>query len=317
MWAHPPNINFQFEWFYFDMHSEDGYDVVLIAHTRPFMSLFEVAIFDCFVYKNERLLKHRYQTIANHQLGYDPYTGSLSFDEQNTIVLNDENIKVQFNDASLRVALQLKISQSTPELPLLELLPYTTGDAHFYWRVFAPLAEAGVQIKYDDVEINCSGYGYHDYNAGTFRLNNTLKYWRWDKIYDSNHIHILGEIEDRQGNKKQVYVSSDGFEHRVEKDCTIDFSTEYLEIKNPSLKYQFQQFRQLDEVDFYMHPYSNRNLKTGKIKEVLSAISRDRFLLNGINRRLANTVYRRYKSNGRDAREKRLNGFHEMIEFES
>ena len=89
-------INYSnFEWYYFDLHTHNGYDVVCTVHPKPFNSIFNISIFDVFVYKNNKVLFHHFFVKSADQKQNEEAPFVLKYDDNNYIKKTDDLIDIR------------------------------------------------------------------------------------------------------------------------------------------------------------------------------------------------------------------------------
>ena len=116
-----------FEWYYFDLHTEDGFDLIFTLHSRPFMSVFAVSIFDFFIYKDNELQEHRFFTLPSKNVQHSKDGSEIYYNENNYLSNDGLNIKVraQSKDISLKLDFINLIKDTDPLIKNLLPEPIT------------------------------------------------------------------------------------------------------------------------------------------------------------------------------------------------
>lgn len=306
-----------FEWYYFDFHTDDGYDIVFTLHTRPFMSVFNVSIFDLFVYQGERRLLHHFFIRPQDQMsiGCNPFI--LRFDDHNYFIREQGCLELSVRDA--QVALQVKIENLFPDRKPLEenLYPDTAQGKTFKWILYLPLGHAAGSFKSSSLQIPIEGQAYHDYNAGDINLKKELSGWYWGKFYRQDSLLILGEIITANRQKKSIFVNAtpDIFEVDKEPRVIISGSDISLQSSSGSFSFSCEQDFLIDDIYFLVDTWSSSLLPFVKLREIAAALTLEKQLLRPLNRILTNGCYQRFRKTGRDEQGISITSFQERIFF--
>ena len=209
-----------FEWYYFDIHTKAGYDVVFTLHTKPFMSCFDISIFDFFIYKDKQRLAHHFYTRPQKQQVTNTNGFTVRYDQQNYLKHNDI-IQLEFKDEQVEFKLKLNPLVSMDKPVEMNLLPGDNDQEYFKWIVYAPMCEASGKLTFNEFNIQLDGLAYHDYNCGNINFKQKLKGWYWGKFYQEDRLSVIGQIEDRDGNKKNVYLKAENKELHWSQDVKI------------------------------------------------------------------------------------------------
>jgi hypothetical protein len=159
-----------FEWYYFDIHSVDGYDVVVSFHTLPFSSVFSVSVVDIYVYKDCMLLLHHLIVRQQSELRQLNNPFCIAVDDLNYFKKNGNIIDININDIDIKMILIFKNLLFEEYSKVFELFPEISNKKSFQWRIHAPFCEAKGSLVWQGNEYTFKGKGYHDYNTGNIRL---------------------------------------------------------------------------------------------------------------------------------------------------
>lgn len=291
-----------FEWYYFDVHCDNGEDVVFTLHVKPFMSAFAISIFDFFIYRDGRRIEHSYFALPREQAQRSDDGSRLIYTADNSIVRVDDRIQVRVQDA--QITLDLNLENECPfKRPLeLDLLPKSGPGQSFKWKVFAPLARARGTLRIADKEYILNGRAYHDYNCGTVNLFDTLQGWTWGKTYRDGKLEVRGKITDRNGMQKLV-----GFEAGTSSWCL------FPERQEPAASFdEIPAGARIDDIALYVAPAAKRNNRRRNAgREVLMHLISEKQVFNKFYQQLCNTRYTRYREQPDDAL-----AFYEQIVFD-
>jgi len=298
-----------FAWYYFDLHSTDGYDLILTWHIQPFQTVFPITIFDLFVYREGRKLLHKFTALPAGKLHRDEQESQISAPGLNFKKESGQYL-IEADQPEFRLKFRLKRNPSS-EVKQFELLP-VPGESSFNWRLFEMLQPAECELETNGQKYRFSGPGYHDYNAGNINLKKELNRWSWLKLFYPDRILVLGEIEDRQQKRRQVAVSSAGGtinQFQEDEDRLLISSSDGLEA------IQLAAPVGLDMVRFYMSATARVWLPWQKLREVSAVLTANRKPLSVLHRSLTNVEYRRFRQQATDSRGREISIFREEIRF--
>ncbi len=303
-----------FEWYYFDIHTDSGYDVVFTLHVKPFMSRFDISIFDFFVYKDKQRLIHHFYSRPQQELlrGQDGYI--LRYDDRNYLKKTDDTFWLAFKDEKLEFNLQLDSLLPTAAPLNVNLLPDSENADLFKWTLFAPVCKGFGLLRFKGNEILLDGRGYHDYNGGSINLKQTLKGWYWGKFFEAGKLTILGQITDRNGKQKNIKLTADTNGLQQEQNIKIERASGVTTAGD--FKFTESIRWMLDDIRFFV----SRNNSGGKqifskMMEILLYFLSRIPGLNFLHKMLSNTRYRRFRVEGTLPDGKALVSFFEEIEF--
>lgn len=308
------SINF-WGWYYFDVHTLDGYDVVFTLHNRPFMSLFDVAIFDFFIYYENRCILHHFFTLpqAQERLQKEPFL--LRYDNRNYIKEKDDGMEVVAGDS--RLTLQLHLTNCLPPAKKIHLRLPVNDDRYFAWQLSAPQSASAGRISWDKRKVSLQGRGYHDRNYGTIHLKKVLNGWRWAKFYLPQEMIILGEIDFRNGDKRSVLVRCAEQGCRWTQEVETKRVNEVLKISGSlgSIELRHQSGQRIDRTYFLIPTWPPAVRQIEKVRELLAFFTIHFKVLRPLKKLFTNGRYERYKNVylTQDARE--ASAFQERIFF--
>lgn len=289
----------QFEWYYFDVHGENGQDLVVIFHTKPFNSLFDNTIFDVYLYQDNQLQLHHFLVIPASQLIRNREPFEIISSDRCYIKTRGTELEVGASDAQISLIANFQPSFVDSKNSNYELLPQPANNKTFHWRVIAPYCEASVQIKWGNKRWKFKGLGYHDYNAGNINLKNELKEWYWGKFYINDKLYIFGEILDRHENRRTILVTVERGSVTVEDNISVTHNSEHILIlsKDKRLKFFLSEEKIIDDVRFFISTLPVKLNWVGKLIEIIAHFPVQRPMLKKFQQLFTNTHYLRFRSN--------------------
>lgn len=307
-------INYSsFEWYYFDLHTDEGYDIVCTIHPRPFNSIFDISIFDIFVYKNNKTLFHHFfvKNARQKQKTENPFI--FKYDDNNYIKKSTDQIEVSIMDETVNFKLLFKDILKIKNPPVNELIGKTTEKSWFNWIVYAPLCQGEIKLSWKDNILNVKGSGYHDYNSGAVNLKQVLEKWFWGKYYFDKELLIYGEILARKGQLRKIalLVGDNSWQIiddpvREEKNGKL-----YFYISQREFVFEMQPKEIIDDVSFYMSKLSGFKLIV-KIVEAFYHLS-SKYSMPFVSKLIANTRYTRSRALGKNIKNKAVTCFSEEM----
>ncbi|NOX87893.1 MAG: hypothetical protein GXO77_02625 [Calditrichaeota bacterium] len=312
-----------FEWFYFDVHQQDGFDFVLSFHTLPFMSQFEVSIFDLFVYRENQPFFHKYFAIPLNQFEFEQGRKKIVHPKDPKLLFSRSKNLVKIDAQTRRYELKLKMINQAKDDRIQELDLFTdvNDQQSFSWHLYMPQARAEGVFRYLDEsenkwkEITISGKGYHDANRGNVNLKKELKSWIWMKIYFNDELWIVGKIILLKGKEFNVLVKSLPSKQEYTTKANIELNSKRIEIKSPigNLKVDFTKTVQIDDLRFLVPSFRSYLGWAGKIREVLAAVSLENNPMKVFRNILTNGKYRRHRWWGKTGGGKQVEIFGEEM----
>jgi hypothetical protein len=295
------SIYSNFEWYYFDLHSPDGHDIICTIHPTPFNSIFPIAIFDIYIYKDNRVLLHHFFILPAEKKNIQSNPFFLKYDENNFIKKMGDQINVKAKDEKIELNLLFKDNLLIEGPPKNELLKDPKIAASFDWIVYAPLCEGAGQVSWEDNKLELKGRGYHDYNCGSGNLKKALKYWYWGKYFIDDELFIYGEIISKNNIKTTIALDV------TRAGLTIDYKPELKEeevgtvYKSNKKRFSFtmNEPHKIDTIDFYMTKLPGQFKIFVKVLEVVFHLSGKFKALAFLNKWMANSRYVRYRAEGK------------------
>ncbi len=305
------NLYDQFEWYYFDLHSSNGYDVVCTIHPKPFNSVFKISIFDIFVYKNNQILFHHFFIKPDTFSKKTDDSFELRYDAANYLHRDGNDINLSIADGVIDLKLEFRSAIKTEPI-VRQLIESNNSESLFNWIVYAPACNGKIDLNFEDQRLSLTGIGYHDFNSGHVNLKRELKYWYWGKFYFQNKLLIFGNIIRRDNTKKEVslLINKDNLENIENPDVEIAgkkiFFNDYVFTMNPAQK--------IDDVSFYMGRFIKITILAKFLEfatHILKKIIPSKFLANMVG----NTRYKRFRASGVDQNQNQVNCFYEEMIF--
>ncbi len=309
----PPN--YEWRWYYFDVHSDDGYDLVVILHDRPFMSWFPIVIFDIKLYYRNKVKLHHYLTFPQSAVNVSSDPLFIRCDGENHIRQDEQNFFIKAHDAKLDMELIFTNLLAKPSTLSKEIRFH---DGHkFSWKIIAPFCAVKGKLVRKKETVHIKGKGYHDSNSGSGPLRRYIKNWQWGKYYAGDTLYILSRIQDRQAKTYPwaTVCTRDGClsDDRV----TIQQTPTNTEIlyADASIRFVVQRHLRLEQILFFVPSFRDSVQWIEKIREVLLAFIPDRVGFQFVRRIFSNTVYERRKTFFTDEAGNAGKAFRESMRF--
>ncbi len=288
-----------FEWYYFDLHSHNGYDVVFTIHTETFSSVFEVSIWDLFVYYRDQLIAHHFIPFPKKQLRIQPDPFTISADEQNYYRQLSSQYVVHFRKEKLE--LLLEFARPKPRQEGVEFNIYPGQDEIFTWKIFSPKTQATGFLTLKGQKIELAGTGYHDYNRGNFNLKDALSSWMWGKLYAGDQLFILGLIKDRKGHSKQLCFRTGGANEAMiaaKGKWRLAEQKIILNLEDRKKTFLIETTTPIDEI-YFLTASEKASLWWTKVRELATYVASLDRITFPLYKMLANARYARKKLRGR------------------
>lgn len=304
-----------FEWFYFDLHSDDGLDLVCTVHPHPFNSVFNIALCDIYIYRGQDTILHHFFVIPPPETASAGPGHDLKLNDNNIINYKNDCISVRLKDDDLELTFDLKKGVPPKELRRHQLMP-SEQSGSFNWIVSAGSTGARASVTFKKQRWELSGTGYHDYNSGDVNLKKKLKYWLWAKLYTSDGLLVVGNIVDGKHNQRNIAFLQHGDDLIF--DDLVEISDRGSEVVYRAFKKTFTfkriQRELVDEAYFYMKRHDRAYYYTAG-REVISGLVRGQKKLNFLKRIVNNTHYRRLRISCEDTAGNTVSGFMEEMYF--
>jgi len=304
-----------FEWYYFDFHSEDGYDIICTIHPKPFNSIFNISIFDIFIYRDNKIILHHYFVRNSNELQIHkngPFV--IWYNNINYVKRTDNRIEVLLTDQNVQVYINFIDLFNLADPIRNELVKDKSSDISlFNWIVYAPFCEAKVNLKWDDNSIGLSGWGYHDYNSGAINLKNTVKQWYWSKFYIGNQLIVYGEITAINGKTKKIGLLANKQRYQFIQDPKIKEQDNKIYLNTPfkEVVINIRSKEKIDDVYFYISKLSGLTYFV-KIMEFMFFASK-KYSFKFLSRLIANSHYTRTKIIGYAEDKTKVTCFYERM----
>jgi len=197
-----------FDWYYFDMSTPDGRDLVITYHVRPFTTAFDISIVDVFLYHNGRQVWHHFFPLPLRRLHTTPT--EVAWDKNNRIIFADDGVYFRAKNQEFAIDGHFQQPIVPEEVVELNLLAGSSEEKYFKWQLRLAKAPAHVKVRYNGKQYTFSGQGYHDRNFGNVFLGKEIASWRWGKFYLPDSMMILGEVVERQRGRNTIPVTLAG-----------------------------------------------------------------------------------------------------------
>jgi hypothetical protein len=304
-----------FEWYYFDLHSPDGHDIICTIHPIPFNSVFPIAIFDIYIYKDNKVLLHHFFILPAEKKNVQQEPFYLEYDKNNFIKKNGDEIIVKVKDEKIELNLLFTDSLKIKNPPKNELLDDPKIAATFDWIVYAPLCEGVGRVTWEDNDIELNGRGYHDYNCGSGNLKKALKYWYWGKYFIDDELFIYGKIISKNDIKTTIAldVTSAGLIIDNNPELEKGESGTIYRSNQKIFSFKMNEPHKIDTIDFYMTKLPRQLKFFVKVFEVVFHISGKFRPFSLLNKLMANSRYVRYRAEGKMDDGRKVTCFYEEM----
>ncbi len=282
-----------FDWYYFDISTPDGRDLVITYHVRPFTTAFDISIVDVFLYHNGRQAWHRFFPLPLRMLHATP--GEVTWDEDNAITFSNDGVHFRAKHQEFAIRGRFQQPVVPDEMVELNLLTDSDQEKYFKWQLRLPRAPAQVEVQVDGQQLAVSGQGYHDRNFGNVFLGKEIASWRWGKFYFPDYMMILGEVVERHRGRNTIVVE-------VKKRARLhpraqlqwDAATVTLQLPSGAMSLEKVSSSCLDDIRFFA-PHRPSAIPLGLKFRELMGFYLQRLNVQPLIRRTANARYRRLK----------------------
>ena len=185
-----------FEWWYFDVHTDQGYTIIVTLKDRDYtnMQLAPVPQIKLVIESpdgdnrtiNRGYPDHAWQASTERcdvKIG-DQFSCSGSYPKY--------NLKAKEDD----VMLDLEFIATLPGWRPGTGKDYFSPDykKYFGWVVPQPRANVNGILKLGEKTLNVTGIGYHDHNYGTVPLAGNVARWHWGRTYADDYTIIFSTL---------------------------------------------------------------------------------------------------------------------------
>lgn len=286
-----------FEWFYFDIHTPEGIDIVITHHVQPFSLAMDIELLDVFLFENDREVTHQSTVYRRGAVvhGREPFSIRSP---DGAIEQVSDGYRLRYCGTSHEYDFRLRqCAESWTPLPC-SLLADTRNPDSFMWVVWAPHCTCEGTFRVGDRVIEISGLAYHDQNWGTINLAQHFKSWRWGKYLLDDGIMVYGDLRYRRSPARQLCVSAGRGGA-----CYFDSTPTPMAVesgiavagKNPLDSVAAGESRTVQEVHLFINPLPYPNGFLRRVTDGAIIALRRRKRLQPLYRRISNTRYRRYK----------------------
>jgi hypothetical protein len=308
----------RFEWYYFDIHTQDNYDLVMTLHTRPFMSVFDIYLFDCFIYKEGKAIHHYFFNRSQSECPISSSEDRIAFDKDSQILYSENNVRFFVEDNKIAIDLEISKTNQAWKPFRANLLPSDKKNKEFTWILYVPLGKSSGKMRMSDLEIDLTGVAYHDYNAGNINLKKELQGWTWAKYYDGNAITIAGEILSRQDGIKAVNirVTPEAYKTEVSVHSRATESGLWHSVDKAILSDSDRRDEsRVDDLRLLINTLPPALAILAKIREILAFLHLYKGWWIPFNRFLTNSRYQRFKQVAKNSDGNTTTTFQEKICF--
>ncbi len=305
----------KWQWYYFDAHTSDGYDLIVILHDRPFMSWFPIIIFDIRLYYQNKIKFHHYLTFPQANLRFEQEPFAVQCNSETYIQQSDDQFFLKAHDA--RIHLELTFTNLLPNQKTINKEIRLESQNTFFWHIIAPFCSVDGIIRWQGEIIQIKGKGYHDSNSGHGPIRQLIKAWEWGKLYTEDTLYIVSRILNV--NAKEIHWALICNENECLVDDSINLYNKgnLAELIFSGQTHHFVQQRnlQLEKIFFFVPSYQKSVKWVEKLREAVLAIIPERNGFIWLRKRFANTEYERKKMYFTDDTGKSVQLFQERMRF--
>ena len=304
----------KYSWFYFDLISESGLQIVIVFYHRPFFLTYDISICDICIYDHFK---------KNHFAFTDSIQQSIFKTKPVDLKISQSKLFKKNNDYLLQIReadfqLELELHQRYSHWQPLSVPLYEDNHDYFRWTVYAPDLRVQGTMKLNGCSTDLRGNGYLDYNEGNFPLNRTLKSWMWGRLLDGSKAILFGSLSFNNGKIYQPIFVVDDKEYRfLNSDHPISLENYSLNFSNKILDQQLfsQKIEQIDSIKFLISKFPTSWKIMRKIHEFIFYRLDNYRWGQKINAPFSNVQYYRYLANIRDQHKNNYEGIIEQIKF--
>jgi len=305
----------RWQWYYFDAHTKDGYDLVVIMHNKPFMSWFPIVIFDVRLYHRNQIKFHYYLTFPQPEVRFGQKPFFIRCNPETHIQQTDDQFTIKMHDTNIH--LELAFTNLFPDREVINKEMRFDIQSTFAWHIIAPLCSVDGTIRWQNEKIRIHGKGYHDSNSGSGPIRKLIKAWEWGKFYTEETLYIVSRILDTNMHKVYWALVCDKGGCEVNDSITVQDTSDVTELISPGAELHFVKQKQLllGKIFFFVPSYQNSIQWVEKIREAVLAVIPEHGGFNRLRKGLANTEYERQKTYFTDEAGKPVESFWERMRF--
>lgn len=198
--GHIKNIKNEYEWWYFDTKLKNGGTLVIVFHSRSFVSKKPIIQFSYTPPKGktfEKVLRfstndcHVDLAVCNVVIKKNYFSGNLN------------NYTIHIDQDGIEAHIQLH-SLTTPWRPQTGYL-YFGQTNYFAWVPVVPFGEVKGYFKINKRSYDAEGLGYHDHNWGNESFMKLFDHWYWGRAHIENYDVISSHlVSDQKFGKEGI-----------------------------------------------------------------------------------------------------------------
>jgi carotenoid 1,2-hydratase len=158
---------------------------------------------------------------------------------------------------------------------------FTLDDAGLHrWTPYAPCAR--VEVKFSEPDVEWSGVGYFDSNAGDEPLEDAFKSWTWSRASLPGRTVVLYDVKTRRAAEHTLALEfgADGAAHPIEVPPTVALAPTGWRLKRETRADPGQLahvLQTLEDAPFYSRSLLDTSLLGARVPAIHESLSLDRF----------------------------------------
>lgn len=191
-----------FEWWYFDAHLDNGYQVVIAWHTRLFNVISRPSILTTHLYSPEGQKAVQLTVLKPGEVKSAVERCDVQMGASRVWDAGDRYI-IHLEQERIRASLEYYKEVEGVQIGTGILFADDASGQSFHWVIPMPRARVVGQVWVDGECIAASGVGYHDHNWGNLDLGDAFPRWIWGRAAAGDYTLVFGNLLGR-GTNAQV-----------------------------------------------------------------------------------------------------------------
>lgn len=185
-----------FEWWYFDAHFDNGYQLVVVLHTALFNVTSRPAVIAIHLYgpdgwKAVEVAAFRPWEVRGIMGRCDVRMGSSRVWDA-----GDRYI-VHLEQGRIRARLEYHREVAGSKIGTGILFADQVSGRSFHWVIPLPRASISGWLWVDGKRVAVKGTGYHDHNWGNLDIGEVFQRWVWGRVVADEYTLVFGELLGR------------------------------------------------------------------------------------------------------------------------
>jgi len=182
-----------FEWWYFDAHFDNGYQLAVALHTSLFNVISRPAVIAIHLYgpdgwKVVEVATFKPSEVRNAFGRCDVGLGSSRVWDAG------DHYGVYVEQGAIRVSLKYHREVEGLQIGTGVLYAAPASEQSFHWIIPLPRASVSGWLQVDGERMDVSGIGYHDHNWGNLDLGDIFQRWTWGRGVAGEYTLVFGDL---------------------------------------------------------------------------------------------------------------------------